>query len=595
MLREPHLHTLVSNDWLIFFAYLFLVFAVGATSRSAVKTGTDFFAAGRSLPAWICALAMAMSGLGALEAIAIGAAGARYGFSAALGFLLGGIPALLFLGLFMMPVYYGSGARTTPGYLGLRFDGKTRVLAAVLQIAVAIVCAGAALWVVARILQALRIFEPLFFGFGWPITAIFAFCVVLLAVLVLAYVLMAGLRSTMVNQMLQFALLVGGFLPVVWKGLEAVGGWQGVKAALPAATGAAQPSATMLCAVVGLVFAAGFWMTDFRVLQAAMAGKDAQAARRIPLYAAAACLAAPFLLVVPGAIAIGLPTPQNATVVRTENGMIYHEITLVPPAAAKGQGLVPARMDAKGMNAETDAAGHALLDYGMASPNVLLRFLPNGLAGLGIAALLACLMSGVAASVMAVSTVFVSDLYPSKKNDDEMRLGRKAAIGAVLAAIAVAFAAAWLSGAEKATPDALAVLLAVIAVVSVPQLATYLLGMFAKRTTSRGAFAGLVAGVAAAALHYGLTLPLDAAPGLHGGWIALYRYPGELTQCLSTAIIGFAVNAVVTVMASLGGETRPDAELKGLVYEFAPKLKKPPVMLAVGVLAAAVILGVIFA
>lgn len=600
------MHSLVSNDWLIFLCSLFVVFAVGATLRSTVKTATDFFLAGRNLPTSIATLAFASSGLGALELVAMSAAGARYGFGAALAFSLAAVPALLFLGLRVMPVYYGSGARTAPGYLGLRFDGRTQKLAAALQILAAIVGSGAALWIMARIFQALHIFDPFFFGFGWPRGAIFSFCVVLFAAIVLIYVLLAGLRSTMANQALQFALLVAAFLPLVCAGLGQIGGWSGLKASAGAsfssASGPGRAGSIALCAAMGLLFGAGYWLTDVRALQTAMAAKDRKIARRIPIYAAAVRLAVPFLLVLPGAIAIGLPTPQNETVVRNENGAIYHEITVVPYTLAEGRGLVPARIDPKTNAVEKNTAGQTRLDYGMVAPTLLLRIAPDGLLGLGIAALAACLMSGVAASITAASAIFVNDLCPAAISDEAadrraIRLGRLATLGAVLAAVVAAYAMAAASGANDAIPDPLAIVLAVVAIVSLPLLATYLAGMFSRRATAHGAFVGLIAGVTAAALHQALTLPPDASAGLHGGWFGIvHRYGDTVTQCTATALIGFGVSAAVILALSLSGQPRAEAELKGLVY--APLAKREeknrPEVLAALILAAAVVLALLF-
>jgi SSS family solute:Na+ symporter len=554
------LPSLASTDRLIFLIYLFCTFAIGLSMRSSIKTSKVFFQPGLVLPIWVCPIAFIAAGLGSQEVIAMGAAGAKYGFPAALFFSLGAIPVLIFVGRFMMPLYYGSGARTMPEYLGLRFDRNTRLLSAALFLAATAAGAGISLFVTARLFQTLHIFDPLFFGYGLPREGIFSFCVLLFAAVVLIYVLLAGLGGTMVNQLLQFLLVVVGFLPMVWKGLNNIGGWNSLKFEPPALLPHAGSAASAAIAfALGLVFAASRWPTDFRVLQTAMAAKNIESARRIPLIAAAARLFLPILLILPGAIAIGLPTPQSTTVVRNENGAIYHEITVVPREITSGRGVVPARLDPATQNPQLDNAGHPLLDYSMATPNLLTHFSAQGLLGLGLAALLATLMSGLAASVTAFSAVFTCDVYQTsvrKAAGDRHYLvvGRRAVAGGTLLSIGAAYAIEGIVGADsnRIAPDLVAALLVVASLLQAPQLATFLLGMFTRSTTGHGAFAGLAAGITAAVLHYALTLPADAHPGLHGGWITvLHRYPGFIAQSTVSAIFAFAANLIVALLVSL--------------------------------------------
>jgi solute:Na+ symporter, SSS family len=569
------LPNLNSTDWLIVLLYLFSVLAIGFSLRTNIKTSKDFLQAGRALPSWICALAFIAASLGSQEIVAMGAAGARYGFRAALFFSLGAIPALLFAGVYMMPLYYGSGARTVPEYLGLRFDRKTRLLNACTFAVTTLASAGISLYLMARLFQALEIFDPLFYAYGWPHQGIFTFCVLLSAAVVLVYVLLAGLAGVLVNQVLQFLLIVAGFLPVVVMGLKNIGGWGGLKAALPAAfphtvyvLGTAP--AILAWLLLGFVLGGGRWSTDFRILQAAMAAKNIESARRIPLFAAAVMLFIPFLLILPGAIAIGLPTPQSTTVVREENGVIFHEITVVPPEVAQGLGLVPARLDPSTNRPQLDSSGNVRLNYDRAAPAMLMHFLPTGLLGLGLSALLASLMSGLASSFTALDAVFTCDIYQSfiRKGAGDRHLlavGRWAALGWTLLTVGAAYAISGFDGfGFKSVLDAL---LLVSALAITPQLATILIGMFSRRATGHSAFAGLAAGTAAAVLHYGLTLPAGAEPSLYGGWIAVaHRYPGFIAECFWTAVLGFAVNAAVALAVSLSTKARPEKELGGLVH-----------------------------
>jgi SSS family solute:Na+ symporter len=577
---------LVSTDWLVLLLYLMVSVGIGVSMRSTVKIGKDFFQAGRSLPTWVCAVAFISASLGAPEVMGMGAAGASFGFRAALYFVLGTIPALLLAALFVIPVYYRSGAATLPGYLGLRFDAKTRVLSAVLFIVMALASSGLALFMVARILQALRIFDKLFFAYGWPREGIFPVCILLAAVPVLIYTTIAGLRGTIISQVVQFSLLVAGFLPVVWIGLNNVGGWSGLNSSFAAHAqqvfaGTSPAGIAAIALMLGLVLGALRWTTDFRVLQMALAAKNVEAARKIPVIAAAARLAIPFLLVLPGAIAVSIETPQSKTVVRNENGAIYHDITIVPPALSEGRGIVPALIDPATNKAQRDNSGQAMLDYGMATPNMATRFAVTGLLGLVIAGLLASLMSSVAAGVSAVSSVFACDLYQSLVRRDPtdavmLRVGRWSTAGAAIISVGIAFVAAALSAAshQTAIDTWIAAAVTVFALLQAPQLATLLQGVFAKRITANGAFAGMVAGFATALLHHGLTLPAGTQVGLQGGWFAVvHQYHGPLAQACFTVVFSVAANLVVSWTVTLMSREPKGSDLAGL--SFSPQSNKP--------------------
>jgi SSS family solute:Na+ symporter len=594
-------------DWLILLLYCGAVVGIGYALKPKTKTGKDFLEAGRALPAWICGLAFAAAGLGAPEVIGLGAWGARYGLASARFVALGVIPAMLFVGVVMMPLYYGSKARTTAEYLRLRFDAKTRLLNAATFAALTVVSSGISLCIAARLMQALHLFDRIFRAWGWPLEGIFTFCIVLTAAIVLVYLLLGGLAGAVYNRVLQFFLLVAGLLPVVLVGLRTIGGWSGLKASFPVTflhegTGAAYGAGMSGAAAVGLVvlLAAGFWCCDFRAIQTALAAKDMESARRAPLIAAIPMLFLPFLLVLPGMVAIGLPTPHTTTVERIEGGAIFRTTTVVRPEVEAGNGLVPARVDRTTGRPMRAADGEPVLDYEMATPS-LLHLLPAGLLGLGLTALLASLMSGVAANITAFNAVFTCDLYPScvRKGAGEthdLQVGRWATVGAVLLSVGMAYAASGLN-------NSLDALILAFSVVSAPMLAVFLLGMFWKRATGHGAFAGLIAGMGAAVLHHGLTLPAGVQPGMHGGWIAvLHRYSGGIEQSFGTAMIAFSASLIVTKVVSLCTKARPDAELVGLVCSLTPKparaksvWRKRPEALAVAILLAAVVLSVLFA
>jgi SSS family solute:Na+ symporter len=605
--KELFLLTLTALDWLILLLSFAFVLGIAWKLKSRIKTGQDFLGAGRSLPAWICGLAFAGASTGALEVVGMGAAGARFGLAAAHFYWLGAIPAMLFLGVFMMPVYYGSKARSVAEFLGLRFDGKTRLLHAVLYLAVMIVSAGISLFLMARVLQGLHLFDVLFRIAGLSPQGFLPVLVVFLAAVVLAYVLLGGLVASMYNQVLQFLLLVAGFAPMVFLGLRSVGGWSGLQADVPvSALHAWQGSGSSIgIEMVGLglglgfVLAAASFCMDQRVVQTALAAKDVDSARKTPMIAAIPRLLLPFLLVLPGLIAIALPTPHTTTEERIEGGSIFRTTTVVQPEAEAGRGLVPAKVDPATGRPMLKASGQAVLDYDMATPNLLLRFLPTGLLGLGLAALLASFMGGMAACVTAFNTVFTRDiyeafLYKGAGDAHSLKVGRWAAVGCVLLSIGTALAAVQFNS----ILDALEL---VFAVVMAPLVATVLLGMFWKRATGHGAFAGLIAGTITALLHHGLTLPTDAHPGLHGGWITVvHSYPSDLAQNVWTALFAFSASLLVAVAVSLATTARPEAELRGLVYQLTPRKAnkvwwKRPEALAAAILLVVIALNFYFA
>jgi SSS family solute:Na+ symporter len=603
---------LASADWLILLITCFFVLSAGVSLAPAMTGSREYLQAGRKLPGWLCGLALTSASMGSLEVLGMGAAGAKYGMASMGLFALGSIPAMLFAALVLVPVFYGAAStpgvpvRSIPEYLGLRFDQKTRALNAVLFLAMALFSAGISLYAMARIIAALHVFDSVAGRLSLPPAGALLLSMALPAVLVLAYVLLGGLAAAMYNQLLQFCVLVAGLLPVVLLGLKRAGGWSGLKAAVPAGhlTGAAHTGAHSIGVVglllgVGLVLGGATWCTDFRLLQTAMAAKNAAAARRAPLVAAALRIFVPLLLVLPGLLALGLPTPHTTILIHNENGAIYHEITVVPPAVEAGQGMVPARADAAGQPVK-GADGKPVLDYAMAVPNMLLEFLPTGLLGLGLAALLACLMSGVAASLTASNTVFACDIYQAflKKDASDkqiLKAGRWAALGGMVLALAAACAAVRVN-------DLLDAVVLVFAVVNAPLFATLLLGALWKRATGHGAFAGLIAGMAAALLHHGHVLPRGEQPGIHGGWISwirvLHHPSSDMALGLGTAVFAFVVSLLVTAAVSLCTKPRESAALDGLVRAPEPEKvtwwKRPETIAAAVILLAAIAVNLVF-
>ncbi len=557
--------SLASTDILVLLIYLFFVLAVGISLKPLLTGGLDFLQAGRAMPAWICGLAMTMASMGSQELIGMGAAGARYGFASIPFYVIGTIPAILFAGFFLVPVYYRSKARTLPEFLAFRFDQQTRVLHACLFAAMAAFSAGASLYAMARVLAALHVLEAPLRSTGLDPRGVMILSIVLPAALILAYILLCGMTGTIYNLVMQFFVLVAGLLPVVFLALRQIGGWSGLKAAA-ALSGFAQAgghsgfAAMTAAALMGLVFAAGTWCADFRVLQVAMAARDVNAAKRGSLIAAALRIVAPLLVIAPAIVALGLPTPRTTIVIHNENGTIYHDITVVPPEVEAGQGLVPAKLDAATGKPEKDANGHTVLNEAMAVPNLLVHFLPTGLLGLGIAALLASMMAGAAASLTAFGAVVTGDLWPvfARKEAEDPKtvvVMRWASVAGLVLALGVALLSMRFNSLIDAT-------WLITAVVIAPLLATLLLGVFWKRATANGAFSGLIAGAIAALLHHGLVLPVGAERGVHGGWIfVLHPVASELRLNLGTMLIAFVVALIVTAAVSAFTKLREVAEL----------------------------------
>jgi SSS family solute:Na+ symporter len=604
---------LTSVDWLIMLLYFVFVLGIGFALKRYMKTSKDFFQAGRALPAWICGLAFISANLGAQEVIGMGASGAKYGLETAQFYGIGAIPAMIFVGIFMMPFYYGSKARSVPEFLRLRYDEKTRALNACSFAVMTVFSSGISMYAMARLVQTLHVFDGLFRALGLPAGGIFTFSIVLSAIIVLLYIFLGGLTSAIYNEVLQFFLIIAGFLPLVLLGLKNIGGWSGLKASVPlqymhewkgVMHASTNPMGIDIIGIgmgLGFVLGSGYWCTDFLVIQTAMASHNMDSARRVPLIAAIPKMVFPFLVILPGLLAIGLATPHTATVVHNQNGVIYHETTVVPKEVEEGRGLVPAKLNPVTGQPMLDASGHPLLDYDMATPNLLLHYFPTGILGLGLTALLASFMSGMAGNVTAFNTVFTYDLYQSyihKGASDKhyLAVGRWATVGGILLSIGTAFAVISFN-------NILDILQLVFSIVNAPLFATFLLGMFSKRTTGHGAFAGLVAGTSAALLHHGLTLPIEARPGIHGGWITvLHHYPSDMAQNFYGAIFAFVTNLVVAVVVSLCTKPRPEAELVGLVHSLTPKPPrlhnrwwKSPEALAVAILLCAIALNIFFA
>ena len=567
----PHIQ-LGAIDYAVLIVYFAFVLGIGWALRRYVKSSEDFFLSGRSIPAWIAGLAFLSANLGAQEVIGMAASGAKYGIMTSHFYWVGAIPAMVFVGIFMMPFYYGSRARSVPEYLKLRFDEKTRGFNAITFAAMTVVSSGISMYALAMLLELIL---------GWS----FHFSVIVSAIIVLAYIFLGGLTSAIYNEVLQFFLIVLGFLPLVLLGLKDVGGWSGltgrlqtvaVRSGFPEGawtdswqhmgSATTNPMGVEWFAMVmglGFVLSFGYWCTDFLVVQRAMAADSMTAARRTPLIAAFPKMLFPALVILPGMIAIALHATDRPLL----------------PLGADG---TP--------------------NYNLAVPVLLGHYLPSGLLGLGLTALMASFMSGMAGNVTAFNTVWTYDIYqtyikPGQTDKHYLRVGHAATVFGILASVAAAYATTKFN-------NILDMLQLVFAFVNAPLFATFLLGMFWRRATGHGAFFGLVSGTLAAALHHGLVLPQGAAPGIKGGFLGsvLHTYPSEMAQNFWTAIYAWTTCFVLTIVISLvTARNKSDEELKGLVWSLTPKQVdtqldwyKRPVVLGVVVLGLTLVLNVIF-
>ncbi|WP_260738712.1 sodium:solute symporter family protein [Tunturiibacter lichenicola] len=595
-------------DWLIMLVYFVFVLGIGFALKRYMRTSNDFFLAGRSIPAWVCGLAFISANLGAQEVIGMGASGAKYGIITSHFYWIGAIPAMVFVGIFMMPFYYGSKARSVPEYLRMRFDEKTRAVNAFSFAIMTVLSSGISMYAMALLIQTLGLLHGVI-----PDAYIFHVSVFLSAIIVLGYIFLGGLTSAIYNEVLQFFLIVAGFAPLVWIGLRNVGGWQGIKQTLPATMthswrGMAHASTNTLgvewvglAMGLGFVLSFGYWCTDFLVIQRAMAADSEVSARRVPLIAAIPKMFFPFLVILPGLIAVTVTSHMAGAGSPTTISTVAPNGTPLPLDDQHPHGIIPVKTDPLSGKPVLNSNGTPVYNYDLAIPVMLLHFFPTGILGLGLTALLASFMSGMAGNVTAFNTVWTYDIYQAyinKRGTDAhyLWMGRMATIGGV----ALSVAAAYLVTNFNNIMDALQL---VFSIVNAPLFATFLLGMFWKRTTGHGAFTGLLAGTGAALLHHGLTIPTDAHPGIHGGWIAIvHHYPSDMAQNFWTAIFAFTINLLVTTAVSLVTKPRPEPELVGLVYSLTPKpidthlsWYQKPAILGVVVIVMLIALNLVFA
>lgn len=541
---------LVWIDYAIILAYFAFVLGIGWVLRRHMKDAQAFLEAGRSMSSWVAGIAFISTSLGALEIMGMIGCGAKYGMLTYHFYWIGAIPAMVFLGVFMMPFYYGSKARSVPEYLKLRYDEKTRGLNAILFSVMTILMSGISMYAIAILAEQLL---------GWN----FYLALLISAAIVLSYTYLGGLSSAIHNEVLQFFIVIAGLFPLVVLSLKDAGGWHGLKqhlapivSSLPGqayapdtwtttwrhtAQASANPMGIEWYGIIlglGFVLSFGYWCTDFLVIQRALAAKSPLAARNTPLIAAIPKMLIP-LLIVPGIAAMWLMHSPAQGFSIMENGTPNYDLTIIM---------------------------------------LMKHYLPSGLLGLGLTALLASFMSGMAGNISAFNTVWTYDIYQayirpitSNKHQDGvnyLRVARLATIFGVIASIGTACIAAQFRNITDFMQT-------IFSMVNAPLFAVIFIGMFWKRATGHGAFTGLLSGLSVAVLHHGLTAPAGSTTLFKGGWLhVVHTYPVELAQNFWSAIFACFTSATVTIFISLLTlKRKPDNELVGLVYQLTPKDK----------------------
>jgi len=546
-------------DYALLVVYFALVLGIGFMARRSVASSLDFLLSGRSLPAWVTGLAFISANLGALEILGMAANGAQYGIPTVHYYWIGAIPAMVFLGLVMMPFYYGSKVRSVPEFLLRRFNKTTQRVQALAFAVASLLIAGVNLYALALVMHSLL---------GWSIPI----SIVVAAAVVLSYTTLGGLSAAIYNEVLQFFVIVAALVPITVAGLSRVGGYSGLKDKILNANGGgsdqihAWPAVNLTqiqnstLSVIGLVFGLGFvlsfgyWTTNFAEVQRALSAKSMSAARRTPLIGAYPKALFPLIIIIPGMVA----------------GV-----------------LVPQLQDLKSGG---DGGGATYTD---SLPLLMGQLLPNGMLGVAIAGLLASFMAGMAANISSFNTVFTYDLWqdwlrPDREDHYYLNVGRIVTVVGTVIAVGTAFIAAGYS-------NIMDYIQTLFSFFNAPLFATFILGLFWKRMTPTAGWVGLISGILAA-----FTVDRLVA----GGVLSLSGQGGAFVG----AGAAFVVDVLVSIIVSLRTEPKPDEELRGLVWSLTTKEERSggeavgddagwyrsPPLLGGGVIALTVILYIIF-
>ena len=567
LITGHQLTRLAPVDVLILVLYFALVVFIGFYAKGKANTSEDFFLAGREMTAWIAGLSFVSANLGSLELMGWAGAAYQYGILAAHWYWIGAIPAMLFLGIVMMPFYYISKTHSVPGYLHLRFGEAARGLSAISFALMTILMSGVNMFAMAVVMQTVL---------GWNIT----FSIWVGAATVALYVMLGGLRSAIINEVLQFVLIWAGAAMIPILGLIEAGGWGNLKAQIAANVGRSDythlwstvghfsdnPMGVHWTGIVfglGFVISFGYWTTDFLVVQRVLSAHNLRAAKMAPVIGAAFKMAVPLIVILPGLLALA--------VLKNPDGSVMH--------------LVP----------ESVAATTGQHSYNEVLPLMLIRYCGPGLLGLGITALVAGFMSGMAGNVSAFSTVWTYDIYGAffnKKASDKhyVAMGRWSTVIGMLVSIGTAYL----------VMNAASIMDYVQALFSffiAPLFGTVILGMLWKRATHWGGFLGLLAGTASS---IGMFVWVKLNDGALQ-YIAMSRDAKPMAENLYRALWSWIICVVVTVVVSLMTKPVPREQLSGLVYGVTPipddgatTIWQKPIFWAIVVIVVFFILNLIF-
>jgi SSS family solute:Na+ symporter len=516
---------LSSIDVVIVIFYFALVLSIGWYLKGRANTGEDFFMAGREMTAWVAGLSFLSANLGALELMGWAGSAYQYGILATHWYWIGAIPAMLFLALVMMPFYYISKTHSVPGYLQLRYGEPSRALSAVSFAFMTVLMSGVNMFAMAKVMQIVL---------GWDIN----FSIWVSSLTVAIYVTLGGLRSAIFNEVLQFFLIWAGALLIPILGLYEAGGWTNLKLQI------AQRASTQYVHLwsglgsftnnpmgihwTGIVFglamviSTGYWTTDFLVVQRVLAAKDLRSAEIAPIIGAAFKMAVPFIVILPGLI-----------------GLAVLPVKLVPESVARITG------------------GHS---YNDVLPLMLARYCGPGLLGLGVTALIAGFMSGMAGNVSAFTTVWTYDIYRpfiNRKGTDHhyVNMGRWTTVIGVLISVGTAYLVMQFASIMDYVQALFSFFIA-------PLFGTVVLGMLWKRTTGPGGFWGLLCGTVCSVSMW-IWVKLDPSALRY---VALSPHAKGLAQDMYQALWSFITCVVVTVVVSLATKPIPESQLTGLVY-----------------------------
>jgi SSS family solute:Na+ symporter len=507
-------------DWLIIAVYFGFVIGIGFYLKKFTKNENDFFLAGRKNSSWVAGLAFLSANLGALEILGMTGNTFKYGMFVAHFYWIGAIPAMLFLGIYMMPFYYSGRIKSVPGYLKLRFDERTRVLNGIAFAIMTLLVSGINLYAMALVLHT-------FFGWSWHVSMWAS------ALTVAVYVTLSGLMSAIFTEIIQFFLIWFGLFLVSVLGLIELGGIHQIMAKIPASfntlwSTSGNPSQNGMMITwggialgLGFVLSFGYWTTDFLVVQRAFSAKDLRSARFAPIIASFFKMAIPFIVILAGLIALVLANDPKT-----------------------------------GFHLLSDS-GH--INYDSAFPLLIARYYPVGLVGLGVTALLAGFMAGQAGNVSAFNTVWTYDIYKSiiNKNASEAHLlwmGRVATIVGIIISLGTAY---W----AMSFPSIMDYMQAIFSWVNAPLFATMLLGMFVVWITPAGAFWGLITGMVSSILMY-LAVKFS---WISLSLITLSSPASDMAANFWRAWWAWLICFVVTIVISLFTKKKPKEELVGLV------------------------------